>query len=70
MEYVNFGSTGLKVSRLALGTMSFGSKSWRQWVLDEEASHPSFTGRLSLASIFDTADMYSLGRSERFWYGP
>ena len=36
MEYVNLGSTGLKVSRLCLGTMTYGSKNWREWVLEEE----------------------------------
>ena len=35
MEYVRFGSTGLKVSRLCLGAMSYGSKKWREWVLEE-----------------------------------
>jgi aryl-alcohol dehydrogenase (NADP+) len=65
MEYVNFGSTGLKVSRLALGTMGFGSKSWRQWALEEEQSRPFIHRALELGiNFFDTADMYSLGRSE------
>ena len=40
MQYVRLGSTGLKVSRLCLGCMSFGAKQWREWVLDEEASRP------------------------------
>src|SRR3989449_2676844 len=40
MEYVNLGATGLKVSRLCLGTMTYGSKKWREWVLDEEQSRP------------------------------
>jgi aryl-alcohol dehydrogenase-like predicted oxidoreductase len=65
MEYVNLGSTGLKVSRLALGTMSYGSKSWRQWCLEEEESRPFFKRALELGiNFFDTADVYSLGRSE------
>src|SRR6185295_11356764 len=65
MDYVNFGSTGLNVSRLALGTMSYGSKSWRQWVLEEEESRPFIRRALELGiNFFDTADMYSLGRSE------
>jgi 1-deoxyxylulose-5-phosphate synthase len=65
MEYVNFGSTGLKVSRLVLGTMSFGRKSWRKWVLEEEESRPFFRRALDLGiNFFDTADMYSLGASE------
>src|SRR6185503_15261393 len=65
MEYVNFGSTGLKVSRLALGTMGFGSTSWRKWALEEEESRPFIHRALDLGiNFFDTADMYSLGRSE------
>ena len=40
MDYVRLGSTGLKVSRLCLGTMTYGSKKWREWVLEEEESRP------------------------------
>ena len=40
MNYVNLGSTGLKVSRICLGTMTYGSKKWREWVLDEAESRP------------------------------
>ena len=65
MEYVSFGSTGLKVSRLALGTMGFGSKTWRKWALEEDESRPIIQRALELGiRFFDTADMYSLGRSE------
>src|ERR1044072_4907768 len=65
MEYVNFGSTGLKVSRLALGTMSYGSKSWRPWVLEEEESRAFIHRALEHGiNFFDTADIYSFGRSE------
>ena len=65
MEYVNFGSSGLKVSRLALGTMGFGSKTWRKWALDENESRPIILRALELGiRFFDTADMYSLGLSE------
>ena len=65
MEYFNFGSTGLKVSRLALGTMSYGSKTWRAWTLEEEESRPFFKRALDLGiNFFDTADIYSFGRSE------
>src|ERR1043166_9649515 len=65
MEYVNLGSSGLKVSRLCLGTMTYGSRKWRQWVLEEKESRP-FIWRAVEAGInfFDTADMYSLGASE------
>jgi aryl-alcohol dehydrogenase (NADP+) len=65
MEYVNLGRTGLKVSRLCLGTMTYGSKKWRQWVLEEEESRPFLKRALELGiNFFDTADMYSLGVSE------
>ena len=65
MEYVRLGSTGLKVSRLCLGTMTYGSTAWRPWVLSEEASRPFFRQALeSGINFFDTADMYSDGASE------
>jgi len=65
MEYVNLGNTGLKVSRICLGMMSYGTPHWREWVLDEEQSHP-FIHRAVDGGInfFDTANMYSLGVSE------
>ncbi len=66
MEYVNLGKTGLKVSRLCLGMMTYGSKKWREWVLEEEEARP-FVKRALEAGInfFDTADVYSLGRQRR-----
>ena len=65
MDYVRFGSTGLTVSRLCLGCMTYGDPGWREWVLDEEASRPFIREALeSGINFFDTADMYSLGRSE------
>ena len=65
MEYVRLGRTGMKVSRLCLGTMSYGSSAWHDWVLDEEESRPFFKQALEAGiNFFDTADMYSLGRSE------
>src|ERR1044072_6894347 len=65
MQYVNLGSTGLKVSRLCLGAMTYGSSRWRPWVLDEEASRPLIKQALEAGiTFFDTADMYSLGGSE------
>jgi 1-deoxyxylulose-5-phosphate synthase len=65
MEYVRLGSTGLKVSRICLGTMTYGTPEWRPWVLDEAGSRP-FIKRAIEAGInfFDTADMYSRGASE------
>ncbi|MBV8631662.1 MAG: aldo/keto reductase [Silvibacterium sp.] len=65
MQYVNLGSTGLKVSRICLGAMTYGSKKWREWVLDEEESRPFIKRALEAGiNFFDTADMYSLGASE------
>jgi aryl-alcohol dehydrogenase (NADP+) len=65
MDYVNLGSTGLKVSRLCLGAMTYGSKAWREWVLEEEESRPFIRRALeSGINFFDTADMYSMGVSE------
>lgn len=65
MEYVNLGRTGLKVSRLCLGAMSYGSSQWRPWVLDEEQARPFLCRALELGfNFFDTADMYSAGASE------
>jgi aryl-alcohol dehydrogenase-like predicted oxidoreductase len=65
MEYVNLGRTGLKVSRICLGTMTYGTSKWRDWTLDEEDSRPFFERALALGvNFFDTADMYSAGVSE------
>jgi 1-deoxyxylulose-5-phosphate synthase len=65
MQYVNLGTAGLRVSRICLGTMTYGSSQWRPWVLDEEASRPLIRKALeSGINFFDTADMYSLGASE------
>lgn len=65
MEYVNLGRTGLKVSRICLGTMTYGTSQWRDWVLDEEESRPFIKRALELGiNFFDTADMYSRGASE------
>ena len=66
MQYINFGNTGLRVSRLCLGCMSYGSPSWRDWVMDEAAALPFFKRAFELGiNFFDTADIYSLGESER-----
>ncbi len=66
MKYVKLGNTGLKVSRLCLGTMTYGSPKWREWVLGEEESRPFIERALSAGiNFFDTADMYSLGESEK-----
>jgi aryl-alcohol dehydrogenase (NADP+) len=65
MEQVRLGQTGLKVSRICLGTMTYGDPKWRDWVMTEEASRP-FLKRAVEAGItfFDTADIYSNGASE------
>lgn len=65
MEYINLGRTGLKVSRICLGTMTYGSSQWRDWVLDEAESTPFYRRAIELGvNFFDTADMYSAGLSE------
>ncbi len=66
MDYVRLGSSGLKVSRLCLGTMTYGTPQWRPWVLDEAASRPFIKRALEHGiNFFDTADMYSRGVSEQ-----
>ena len=65
MNFATLGKTGLRVSRICLGTMTYGSSKWRPWVLDEEASRPLIRSALDAGiNFFDTADMYSLGQSE------
>jgi aryl-alcohol dehydrogenase-like predicted oxidoreductase len=65
MQYVNLGSAGVQVSRLCLGMMTYGTPSWRPWVLDEAASRPLVRRAVDLGiNFFDTADMYSAGMSE------
>ncbi len=65
MEYVNLGATGVQVSRLCLGMMTYGSKKWREWVLDEDESRPIIKRALDGGiNFFDTADIYSDGASE------
>jgi aryl-alcohol dehydrogenase-like predicted oxidoreductase len=65
MEYTRLGKTGLKVSRICLGTMTYGTSKWRDWVLDEDAARPFFKRALEAGiNFFDTADMYSMGASE------
>jgi 1-deoxyxylulose-5-phosphate synthase len=65
MQYTQLGKSGLSVSRICLGCMSYGTSEWRPWVLDEAEAAPFF--KLALESginFFDTADMYSIGMSE------
>jgi aryl-alcohol dehydrogenase (NADP+) len=66
LDYVRLGRSGLKVSRLCLGAMTYGTSKWRPWVLDEDASRPFIKRALEQGiTFFDTADMYSRGESER-----
>jgi aryl-alcohol dehydrogenase-like predicted oxidoreductase len=65
MEQVRLGKTGLKVSRLCLGCMTYGSPEWRSWVLDREQSKPFFQSAIEKGiTFFDTANVYSIGASE------
>jgi aryl-alcohol dehydrogenase-like predicted oxidoreductase len=66
MEYANLGRSGLKVSRICLGMMSYGDPNWRQWILPEESGRPFIKCALEAGiNFFDTSDMYSLGVSEQ-----
>ena len=65
MHYTRLGTTGLTVSRLCLGTMTYGSPDWHPWTLDEATSRPFIKRALERGiNFFDTADMYSRGASE------
>ena len=66
MEYVRFGNTGMKVSKICLGTMTYGKPTERwPWALEEEQSRPFIKKALETGiNFFDTADVYSLGASE------
>jgi len=65
MQYTHLGRTGIQVSRICLGSMTYGTSKWRPWVLDEEESRPFIRRALELGvNFFDTADMYSNGFSE------
>ena len=67
MEYVRLGNTGLRVSRIALGCMSYGERGFHQWTLDEEESQPFFRQAVELGITFwDTANGYGGGTSEEF----
>jgi aryl-alcohol dehydrogenase-like predicted oxidoreductase len=66
MEYTTLGATGIEVSRICLGCMSFGSSDWREWVLDPEEGKELVDRAIELGiNFFDTANVYSLGESER-----
>ena len=66
MDYLRLGSSGLKVSRICLGMMSYGDRQWRDWMLDETAAEPIVRRAVEAGVIyFDTADVYSAGVSEQ-----
>ena len=66
MEYTTLGDTGLRISRIGLGCMGFGSTSYRDWVLEEEEARPIIERAIELGVNFiDTANKYSTGESER-----
>ncbi|KAJ1565976.1 hypothetical protein HK096_005554 [Nowakowskiella sp. JEL0078] len=66
MEYVRFGNTGLKVSRICVGCMSYGSPEWQPWILNKEKSLALLKKSWDAGiNFFDTADVYSNGESER-----
>jgi len=65
MVYRRLGQTGMRVSALCLGMMTYGSKKWREWVLEEDEARPLVKAAVeSGINFFDTADVYSLGESE------
>ncbi len=65
MQYTQLGNSGLTVSRICLGCMTYGDPNWRPWILGEADARPFFKRALELGiNFFDTADMYSLGVSE------
>jgi len=65
MNYINLGRSGLQVSRICLGMMTYGTPQWRPWILDEAAGRPIVKRAVELGiNFFDTADMYSAGVSE------
>lgn len=65
MDYVRLGASGLEVSRIALGMMTFGSAQWRPWVRSEAEAVPVVRRALDAGiNLFDTADLYSAGLSE------
>lgn len=66
MDYRRLGHTGVHVSPICLGMMTYGTKKWREWVLEEDEARPLVRKAIEAGiNFFDTADMYSLGESER-----
>jgi 1-deoxyxylulose-5-phosphate synthase len=73
MEYIKLGKTGLSVSRICLGCMSYGDERWREWVITGDEAREHFAAALEAGvNFFDTADVYSTGVSEEItgrWLG-
>ncbi|KAH7103172.1 voltage-gated potassium channel subunit beta-2 [Auriculariales sp. MPI-PUGE-AT-0066] len=66
MEYQRLGSSGLKISKIILGCMSYGSSKWQGWILDEDVALPLFKAAYDAGiTTWDTANIYSNGESER-----
>ena len=66
MEYVRLGGTGMQVSRICLGMMTYGDPDWRDWTLGLDDAEPIVMRALEFGvNLFDTADMYSRGVSEQ-----
>ena len=67
MQYTRLGKTGLEVSRICLGMMSYGDPNWRDWILDYDAGYPLVKRAVEAGiNFYDTADVYSIGVSEEF----
>ena len=65
MKYTRLGKSGLKVSQICLGMMSYGSKSWREWIQGEDVANEHVKKALDMGiNFFDTANVYSIGVSE------
>ncbi|AEU38997.1 aldo/keto reductase [Granulicella mallensis] len=65
ISYRNLGSTGTRITPLCLGMMTYGSKKWREWVLEEDEARPLVRRAVEAGiNFYDTADVYSLGESE------
>jgi aryl-alcohol dehydrogenase (NADP+) len=68
MEYIRLGKTGLKVSRICLGTMTYGTSRWRDWVLNEEVARPFIQRALEVGINFLTQPTYTrMAKANKCW---